>query len=58
MISVARPLLGVEEKEAVFRVLSSGQLAQGEQVAIFEKECAKVFQVQDAVAVSSRYWGW
>jgi perosamine synthetase len=53
MILVACPRLGVEEKEAVFQVLSSGQLAQGEQVATFENEFAKVSQVQDAVAVSS-----
>jgi perosamine synthetase len=53
MILVACPWLGAEEKEAVFQVLSSGQLAQGEQVATFENEFAKVSQVQDAVAVSS-----
>ena len=53
MIPIACPRLGVEEKEAVFQVLASGQLAQGEQVATFENEFAKVSQVQDAVAVSS-----
>ncbi len=53
MIPIACPQLGVEEKEAVFQVLASGQLAQGEQVATFESEFAKVSQVQDAIAVSS-----
>ncbi len=53
MILVACPQLGVEEKEAVFHVLSSGHLAQGDQVAIFENEFAKASQVRAAVAVSS-----
>jgi perosamine synthetase len=45
--------LGMEEKEAIFHVLASGQLAQGEQVAAFENAFAKLSQVEDAVAVSS-----
>jgi perosamine synthetase len=53
MISIARPLLGIEEAAAVFRVLASGQLAQGEQVAAFERRFAEVCQVREAVAVSS-----
>ena len=52
-IPVAYPLLGDEEREAVLRVLSSGQLAQGEQVAAFERRFARICQVQEAVAVSS-----
>src|SRR6266581_2727871 len=53
MISIARPLLGAEEEAAILRVLASGQLAQGEQVAIFERRFAELCQVQEAVAVSS-----
>ena len=37
MIPIAYSLLGAEEQEAVLRILASGQLAQGEQVAAFEK---------------------
>jgi len=53
MIGIARPLLGVEEEAAVLRVLASGRLAQGEQIAIFERRFAELSHVQDAVAVSS-----
>jgi perosamine synthetase len=53
MIPIAYPLLGIEEQEAVLHVLSSGQLAQGEQVAAFEKRFAELCQVREAVAVSS-----
>ena len=53
MIPIARPLLGGEEKEAILRVLLSGQLAQGENVAAFERRFAELCQVQEAVAVSS-----
>src|SRR6266516_6045723 len=53
MILVARPLLDEEEKVAVHRVLASGQLAQGENVAAFEQGFAEVCQVHEAVAVSS-----
>ncbi len=53
MISIAHPLLGAEEGDAVLRVLSSGQLAQGEQVAAFERNFAELCQVEYAVAVSS-----
>src|SRR5215469_355273 len=53
MIPIAQPLLGSEEYEAVLTVLKSGQMAQGEQVAAFERRFAYVCQVQEAVAVSS-----
>lgn len=53
MISIARPQLGVEEAEAVLRVLNSGQLAQGMCVTAFERRFAEVCQVREAVAVSS-----
>jgi perosamine synthetase len=53
MISIAHPMLGSEEAAAIERVLASGQLAQGEQVAAFERRFAEVCQVREAVAVSS-----
>ncbi|MDQ2714982.1 MAG: DegT/DnrJ/EryC1/StrS family aminotransferase [Chloroflexota bacterium] len=53
MISVACPLLGYEEEVAVQRVLTSGQLVQGENVAEFERRFAEVCHVREAVALSS-----
>lgn len=53
MIPIAHPLLGNEEEIAILQVLASGQLAQGEQVAIFEQHFAKMCGVREAVAVSS-----
>ncbi len=53
MISIARPLLDSKEAEALLGVLSSGQLAQGENVAAFERGFAEMCSVQEAVAVSS-----
>lgn len=53
MISIASPLLGEEEAAALLRVLNSGQLAQGEEVALFEQRFAELCHVQHAVAVSS-----
>ncbi len=53
MISVARPLIGTEEAEAILQVLASGQLAQGERVTAFEQQFATLCHVQEAVAVSS-----
>ncbi|HEU5382727.1 MAG TPA: DegT/DnrJ/EryC1/StrS aminotransferase family protein [Ktedonobacteraceae bacterium] len=53
MISIAAPLLGEEETAAVLHVLNSGQLAQGEQVALFEQRFAQFCQVPYAIAVSS-----
>lgn len=45
MISIARPVLGLEEEAAIHRVLLSGQLAQGEHVAAFELHFADVCNV-------------
>ena len=45
--------MGAEEEVAVLRVLASGQLAQGEQVAAFELRFAELCQVREAIAVSS-----
>ena len=53
MISIAQPLLGSEEATAVLQVLASGRLAQGEQVANFERRFAERCGVHEAVAVSS-----
>lgn len=53
MIPVACPLIGEAEKAAVLQALASGQLAQGDQVAEFERRFAALCQVREAVAVSS-----
>ncbi len=53
MISIAQPQLGEEERAAIPRVLASGQLAQGEHVAAFERRFAELCQVREAVAISS-----
>jgi len=53
-ISPAKPLIGAEEREAVDRVLRSGMLAQGPEVAAFEKEFSEHFGIGRAcVAVNS-----
>lgn len=54
LISVAKPLIGEEERAAVDRVLCSGMLAQGPEVAAFEQEFAAHFRLGRAcVAVNS-----
>jgi dTDP-4-amino-4,6-dideoxygalactose transaminase len=40
MIPAAKPIIGDEEREAVDRVLRSGMIAQGPEVAAFEREFA------------------
>lgn len=53
-IPAAKPLIGDEEVAAVERVLRSGMLAQGPEVAAFEAEFAERFlQGRTAVAVNS-----
>lgn len=52
-IAIAQPMIGDEEKNAVLRVLESGQLAQGPVVAAFEEAFARWIGVKHAVAVSS-----
>lgn len=50
----ARPLIGSEERAAVDRVMRTGMLAQGPEVAAFEKEFAAHFRLgRTCVAVSS-----
>lgn len=53
MIAIAQPFLGAEEEAAALKVLASGQLAQGESVATFERNFAQLCQVEEAIAVSS-----
>jgi len=53
LIPLSRPLIGPEESAAVARVLSSGQLAAGPEVAAFEAEFAAFVGVPHAVAVSN-----
>ena len=53
-IPAARPQIGADERAAVDRVLSSGMLAQGHEVAAFEEEfSAQVVDGRHAVAVNS-----
>lgn len=49
----SRPTIGPDELDAVRRVLESGQLAQGREVAAFEDECAAVVGRKHGVAVNS-----
>ena len=53
MIPVALPWLGDPEAEAVRRVLDTGWITQGPEVAAFEKEFAKFVGAPHAVAVSN-----
>ena len=54
MIPAAKPLIGDEEREAVDRVLRSGVIAQGPEVAAFETEFAEHFvDGRTCVAVNS-----
>ena len=53
MISIARPLLGREEEEAVLNVLRSGVLASSSKVKEFEERFAEYVGVKYAVATSS-----
>lgn len=50
MIPIARPQIGPEEEEAALRVIRSGRLAQGPEVAAFEKEFAALCSAEHAVA--------
>lgn len=53
VIPIAQPLVGEEEKQAVWEVLSSGQLAQGAKVRELEAQFAAYCGVKHAVATSN-----
>lgn len=53
MISLARPLIGDEERAAVDRVMASGMLAQGPEVAAFEDAFSRWVDGRTCVAVNS-----
>lgn len=53
MISMAKPVIGEEEKQAVLEVLDSGFLAQGPRVKAFEEAFAEMMGVKYAIATSS-----
>jgi dTDP-4-amino-4,6-dideoxygalactose transaminase len=53
MISAAKPIIGDDERQAVDRVLKSGMLAQGPEVATFEEEFSKYVNGYKCVAVNS-----
>lgn len=52
-VALARPLIGAEEQEAVARVLSSGELSQGPEVAAFEHEFSQLVDGRHCIAVNS-----
>ncbi len=52
-IPIARPLIGAEEREAVDRVLRSGMLAAGPEVAAFEFEFAALVEGRHCVSTNS-----
>lgn len=53
MIPIAAPHIGTEEQEAVARVLQSGRLAQGPEVAEFEREFSAFVGQRHCIAVNS-----
>ena len=53
MISLADPILGEEEKQALYAVIDSNWLTMGERVAEFERAFAVLHNAESAVAVNS-----
>jgi dTDP-4-amino-4,6-dideoxygalactose transaminase len=53
MIPAAKPIIGDDEREAVDRVLRSGMLAQGPEVAAFEEEFSRIVGGRHCVAMNS-----
>jgi perosamine synthetase len=52
-IPITKPVFGSEEKEAIGRVLDSGWIVQGPNVALFEKLFAEFVGCQHAIATTS-----
>lgn len=52
-IEISSPKFGLEVQYAVWRVLRSGEVVQGAQVAEFEREYADIIGVKECVAVNS-----
>lgn len=53
IVPIAKPIIGAEEKKGISKVMASGMLAQGQQVAEFEKKFAKYIGTKHAVATSN-----
>jgi dTDP-4-amino-4,6-dideoxygalactose transaminase len=53
MIPAGKPLIGEEERAAVDRVLQSGMMAQGPEVAAFENEFSTIVAGRHCIAVNS-----
>ena len=53
MIPIARPAMGVEERDLVWSAMESGQLAQGERVRSFESQFADFVGTRHAMATNS-----
>lgn len=53
MISLIKPIIGKEEKQAVLAVLNSGMLAQGRRVKELEENFVKICRTKFAIATSS-----
>ena len=53
MISIAKPLIGEEEKQAVMEVLNSGMIASGPRTREFESQFAEYVGVKHAIATTS-----
>lgn len=52
-VRLAKPMIGAEERAAVDRVLQSGSISQGPEVAAFESEFSELVDGRHCVAVNS-----